>query len=398
MKLWDKEYTLNKAVEAFTVGRDYVLDMEILPYDCQASIAHANMLCSIGVLTTRERDALVSELNAIIRDVEKGEFSITPDQEDGHTAIEVRLTNRLGDIGKKIHTGRSRNDQVLTAMRLYEKAGLADIKDRLDAMKAAIREFITKFGEIAIPGYTHTRKAMPTTVGVWAGAFYDAFCDDEALIDSCARLIDQNPLGTGAGYGVPLALDREMTTREMGFSRVQKNPIHAQNSRAKFDGFILSTLSMVLFDMNKMASDLIFFTLPGLDYFKLPEDFLTGSSIMPQKKNPDVLELLRARYSEVMSMEIQVRANQINLISGYHRDAQMTKEPVIRAFDITRAGIDITTLLFQALSVNEDACKAAMTDELFATKRVYGLVAKGMPFRDAYKEIAMAYAESKHEK
>jgi len=188
-----------------------------------------------------------------------------------------------------------------------------------------------------------------------------------------------------------------MTTRELDFARTQENPIYAQNSRAKFDGFILSTLGMVMFDMNKMASDLIFYTLPGLDYFSLPETFLTGSSIMPQKKNPDVLELLRAHYSEILALDFQIRANQANLISGYHRDVQLTKEPLIKAFGITRISIDISILLFESLSVNKDACKAAMTEELFATKRVYELVARGMPFRDAYKKIAMSYTDEKNE-
>lgn len=398
MKLWDKNYTLNKAVEAFTVDNDYELDMELIPYDCRASIAHAKMLHSIGILDESELDKLVLELEAIIEDHGKGRFTISPEQEDCHTAIEARLTEKLGGTGKKIHTGRSRNDQVLTALRLYEKERLGQIHSRLNTLQKTINNFSEKFGEIVIPGYTHTRKAMPTTVKTWAEAFYYAFSDDADLLDSALRLIDQNPMGTGAGYGVPLDLDREMTTRELGFSRTQKNPIHAQNSRAKFEGFILSTLGMVMFDMNKMASDLVFYTMPGLDYFKLPETFLTGSSIMPQKKNPDVLEILRARYSQVLSLEIQIRSNQVNLISGYHRDVQLTKEPLMKALGITQMSIDISILLFESLSVNKDACKAAMTEELFATKRVYELVAQGMPFRDAYKKIALSYTKAEHEK
>lgn len=391
MKLWQKNKSLNKAVESFTVGKDHILDMELLPYDCKASKAHARMLQKTGFLSDEETAQLISGLDEILALVEKDDFIIRIEDEDGHTAIENFLTQKYGDAGKKIHTGRSRNDQVLTALRLYSMDRLEEISEELLAAIIAVEKFIHLRGHTVIPGYTHTRKAMPSSVGMWSAAFQAAFSDDLDILKAARRLINQNPLGTGAGYGVPLPLDRSMTAKELGFAKVLDNPIYAQNSRGKFEGFVLSALSQIMLDINKLAADLIFFTMPGLDYFSLPDEFLTGSSIMPQKKNPDVLELLRAKYHELLGYELQVRNTTVNLISGYHRDIQITKEAVIRGFETSVEAIRITTLVFQHLMVNEDKCAEAMTDELYATEKVYQLVQQGLSFRDAYRIVGKEY-------
>ncbi|MDO9548877.1 MAG: argininosuccinate lyase [Candidatus Marinimicrobia bacterium] len=395
MKLWQKTRLLDREIEKFTVGRDYILDKELVYFDCIASKAHARMLGKIGILTDKEVKELLHGLDKIIELDKKGKFKIALEDEDCHTAIENYLIEHVGNAGKKIHTGRSRNDQVLTAVRLYCKAKLGHCLDAIEVTISHIDDFIKTFGKIPMPGYTHTRKAMPSSVGLWAGAFKDAFTDDLDLLKAAVKLVDQNPLGTGAGYGIPLPLDRQMTTDELGFAKIQENPIYAQNSRGKFESFILTVLGQVMLDINKLATDLVLFTLPSMAYFILPEEFLTGSSIMPQKKNPDVLELLRGKYHEIFAYEIQVRNTSVNLISGYHRDIQLTKEAVIRGFSTVLESIHVTGLIFQNLKVIEENCEVAMTDELYAAEKAYHLVQQGIPFRDAYREIGKRYESSK---
>lgn len=388
MKLWEKGTPLNKQIEAYTVGNDTILDQALIKCDCLASIAHAKMLAKIDILTDDEAAALENELHNIIELDTKGKFTIRPEQEDCHTAIEAYLVGKLGDTGKKIHTARSRNDQVLTALRLYYKTQLADTKDLATEFGKIVEAFAKKHENIIFPGYTHTRKAMPSSVAMWANAFVDAMQDNQPLLNAAYNLIDQSPLGTAAGYGVPLELDREFTKTELGFSRIQHNPIYTQLSRGKFESSILHALSQIMIDLNRLTSDLILFSLPDFGYFELPAELCTGSSIMPQKKNPDVLELLRANYHVINSLEMQLKTIPANLISGYHRDLQLTKEPVMRTFEITNSSLSIINLVIEKLQVNEANCATAMTDELYATQKVYELVEKGMPFRDAYKKVA----------
>ncbi|HAE87695.1 TPA: argininosuccinate lyase [Candidatus Marinimicrobia bacterium] len=389
MKLWQKGYTLNSRIEAFTVGEDYLIDQKLVDYDCLASKAHAAMLCKIGILTDDELEKILNELDRIIELNHNGRFPVTLKDEDCHTAIENRLTESLGETGKKIHTGRSRNDQVLAALRLYYKDRLMHLKDELKSLKKAVDKLIESSGSIPIPGYTHTRKAMPSSVGLWAGALSEALEDDLLQLESVYALVDQSPLGSGAGYGVPLNLDREMVAEELGFSKIQKNPVYVQSSRGKFEAALLHLAGFILFDANKTATDLILFTLPDFGFFELPETFLTGSSIMPQKKNPDVLELIRANYHVVLGYEMQVKSLIGNLISGYHRDFQLLKEPVMKSLEILLETVSILTLVFENLTVNEKQCKKAMTDELFTTEKVYDLVKKGMSFREAYRRVIM---------
>ncbi len=393
MKLWQKNPKLIKEVEEFLSGEDILFDEKLIKYDCLASMAHVKMLHKINVLDSSEKQQLLEELQNIIEMHGQGLFKIKPGEEDCHTAIENHLTRKLGEVGKKIHTARSRNDQVLTALRLFYKDELQICKKQIMELINALKNFVAKYGKIKFPGYTHTRKAMPTTVNTWAGAFEESFQDDLKLLEFAIELIDRSPLGTGAGYGVPLEIDRIYLAEQLGFAKVQTNPLYVQNSRGKFEATMLHALTQVMFDLNKLASDLIFFSLPELGYFQIPEELCTGSSIMPHKKNPDVLELIRGNYHRVVSYETELKYLTANLISGYHRDLQLTKEPVMHSLEITRQCLRMMQIVFTQLIVNKDKCERALSPELFATEEVYKLVEQGMPFREAYYQVAKKYRQ-----
>ena len=387
-KLWDKGYDLNSQIEAFTVGQDYLLDQELVSYDCVASKAHVDVLEAAELLSHDEAGKIKAELDVIIQLQLKGDFSIDRTQEDCHTAIEAHLTKALGDVGKKIHTARSRNDQVLTALRLYYKDKLSQIEELREELIIALKVFLTNYGKVAYPGYTHMQKAMPSSFGLWANAFIESMQDNGRMLDAARDVMDQSPLGTAAGYGVPLDIDRGLGAKSMGFKRVQNNPIYAQFSRGKLEVHMIQVLSQMTYDLNKIASDLILFNMDEFGFVNLPDEFCTGSSIMPQKKNPDVLELMRAKHHEVTACGFQISSISSNLISGYNRDVQLTKEPAMKALRITQESMEIAILLFQHLEVNPEACEKAMTPELFATERTYELVKEGKPFRDAYQQVA----------
>lgn len=391
MKLWQKNYSLNKQVEKFTVGDDYKIDQKLVKYDCLASIAHAKMLNKIGILTKTECNKLIAVLNEIIKSDGRGEFVIKQEDEDCHTAIENYLIKKLRSIGKKIHTARSRNDQILTALRLYYKDEIKGIVQLVDELVKVLISFKDKHGTVEMPGYTHMRKAMPSSVGMWAESFIESMYDNKTLLLDMAKLVDQSPLGTGAGYGLPIEVDRKLTAELLGFKKIQKNPIYVQNSRGKFESSILHALSQIMFDLNKMASDILVFSMPEFGYFELPSKLCTGSSIMPHKKNPDVLELLRAKYHQIVSYEFEVKSVIGNLISGYNRDLQLTKEPMINGFKITKECLGVMRLFLEKLQVNRENCKKAMTKELYAAEKAYKLVEKGIPFRDAYEKVSQEY-------
>lgn len=388
MKLWKKGYEPDKVIEKYTVGNDFILDKALVKYDCQASIAHAQMLQKMGILTKEELNKLIIGLKEIIEIDKKGQFMITQEDEDCSTAIENYLTKKCGDAGKKIHTARSRNDQILTALRLYYKEELATVAALIVELTKSMQAFKKKKGNVSIPGYTHMRKAMPSSWGLWTEAFIESMQDNLSILEQTKSLVDQSPLGTAAGYGAPLKIDRAMTAKLMGFAKVQNNPIYAQHSRGKFEAALVHTLSQIMFDLNKISSDLILWSMTEFNYCKLPDELTTGSSIMPQKKNPDVLELMRAKYHIVVACEFEIKNITANLISGYNRDFQLTKEPTMKAVEITKESLSIAKLLFEKLEVNEESCKKAMTKELYATERAYEFVKKGMPFRNAYREVA----------
>jgi argininosuccinate lyase len=387
MRLWEVKDTVDQAVERFCVGDDFLVDQALVPYDIEASIAHARGLAKIGLLTPAELQKLVdtfAELKAL--DAE-GKFRIRPEDEDCHTAIELFLTQRLGDLGKKIHTGRSRNDQVAAALRLYQKDRLRAIAEASAALAEALLNFAETHKAIALPGYTHTRKAMPSSLGLWGGAFAESLLDDLLLLESGFRLIDQSPLGSAAGYGVPLPLDREGVARTLGFARVQNNVLYVQNSRGKFEAFLVSVLSQIMMDLNRMATDLIFYSLDELQFITLPERFCTGSSIMPQKRNPDVLELVRGHYAAVAANGVAIQGMLGNLISGYHRDLQHTKESFIRASERTVASVSIMARIVPELEVHKSFCAAGCTPEIFAAAEALEMARQGIPFRDAYRKV-----------
>ena len=386
MKLWDKGAPLNKQVEAFTVGEDPTLDAQLVRYDCAASKAHARMLAGIGVLDEGELESLLAGLDEIVRLHEAGEFTIRPEDEDCHTAIENFLTERCGEAGKKIHTARSRNDQVLTAMRLYEKDAVADILAAVDELVEMIQQRRAADGATALPGFTHTRKAMPTTVAAWFEAYAAALADDKTLLSAVGTIIDQSPLGSGAGFGLPLEIDREATAKKLGFGSVQPM-MYCQNSRGKFEAMLIDALGQVMADLARMADDLILFSMEAFGFFSLPDELCTGSSIMPHKKNPDVLELVRGHYGVVLGAGVTIKTICGGLISGYHRDLQLTKGPTMRALTTTGQCLTMMHLVFEKLTVDADRCAAGLTDELFATEKVYDLVRQGVPFRDAYRQI-----------
>ncbi len=390
-KLWQKDYNLDKQVEDFTVGDDYIFDADLVKYDCLASIAHAKMLGKIAILNEEEVILLEKELNRIIDLSENKQFTLLKEQEDCHTAIENHLTEHLGEVGKKIHTARSRNDQVLTALRLYYKDQLTDSIGLIDKIVESILTFIDNYGHINFPGLTHFRKAMPSSMKMWAGSFCDSMSDNRKLLEFSFDLIDQSPLGTGAGYGIPLDIDRKFTAQYLGFAKVQNNPVYAQNSRGKFESTIIHAFSQILFDINKIATDLLFFSKEEIGYVEIPNKLSTGSSIMPHKKNPDVLELLRAKYHVVVSYEFQIKSMMANLVSGYNRDVQLTKESTIKTFKISQNCMRIISLVFEQIKVNEENCKRDMTEEIYAIHEVYRLVEKGIPFREAYRTVSKKF-------
>ncbi|HOJ88793.1 MAG TPA: argininosuccinate lyase [Pseudothermotoga sp.] len=387
-KLWQKDYKLDPVVERFTIGNDYIIDMNLIKYDITASIIHAKMLLKMGYIAQDEFEKLKGTLEELLVLVEQKKFQVKEQDEDCHTAIENYLTQKLGDIGKKIHTARSRNDQVLTALRLLYKDELGQIEKLIDELRKAIGRFSKKYGQVKFAGFTHTRKAMPTDFRTWAMALNDALKDDLRILRTVRQLVDQSPLGTGAGYGVPIQIDRKFTAKQLGFGKVQENPIYTQLSRGKFEYLLLHCLSQISYDLNRFASDMILFSLKDIGYLILPKELCTGSSIMPHKLNPDVLELVRAYHSRNLSRMVECATNTLNLITGYHRDLQLLKETVIGSFQDTKDILRVMKVVFEKIQVNKKACSESLTDEVLATHRVYELVNQGVPFRDAYRRIA----------
>ena len=388
-KLWQKDYELNSLVEAFTVGRDPELDQVLVPADVVASVAQARQLVKMGLLTGSEGLALESELRRLVFDWADGTFVVTRADEDCHTAIENRLTEKLGDAGKKIHTGRSRNDQIQTVLRVYGRSRLLNLRAAVVTLALKLAAFAERHQGVPMPGRTHMQTGMPSSVGLWAAAWAEELSDVLVLADAAAVLFDQCPLGAAAGYGVPLPLDREFTATELGFSKVQNNVIYVNNSRGKFEAAVLDVADQIGLTLSKMAQDLILFSLPEFGYFRLPAALCTGSSIMPQKKNPDALELMRARSASLSAWSTQVKSIIRSLPSGYNRDFQETKEPFLRGLDGAREAVALLELTIDQLEVVPDNLIAGFTPDIFATDAVYELVRQGISFRDAYRDVGL---------
>ncbi|MBN2440799.1 MAG: argininosuccinate lyase [Spirochaetales bacterium] len=386
-KIWQKNYDLHKLIETFTVGEDYVLDMNLVTADCIASLAHAQMLVRIGILTEDEYTILKKNLIMIMKLHEKGEFSLSKSDEDCHTAIENFLITHCGDAGKKIHTGRSRNDQVIAAIRVFSRDILIIFKEICFSLITALLEFAETYKNYPMPGRTHMQIAMPSSVGLWAGAFAEELIDDVLLLSTAYDLNNRCPLGSAASYGVPLPLDREFTSALLGFEKVQNNVLYVNNSRGKIESIILSGVEHVVLTLSKLAQDLILFSLPEFGYFSLPDELCSGSSIMPQKKNPDGLELLRAKSASISSSVFQLNQILRALPSGYNRDSQETKAPFLKSLYTGIGCVKIMELTIRKTVVNKEKLIQGFRSEIFATHAALDLVKKGVPFREAYRTV-----------
>ncbi|MFH1224680.1 MAG: argininosuccinate lyase [Candidatus Diapherotrites archaeon] len=399
MKLWQSKSAPHKGcreIEDFLAGDDAPLDEKLVQYDCLASAAHAEALEKAGVLSHAECGALKKGIAEIIALAKSGNFSISPSDEDMHTKIENHLTENLGALGKKIHTSRSRNDQVLAALRLYMKSELSGIKESAKKLASAFGEFAKENNGVPMPGYTHMQKAMPSSVSLWAGAFADSLDDDIKVLDCALEIIDQNPLGSGAGYGVPAPdIDRTLTAKTLGFKKVQQNPIYCANSRGKFEALSLCALSQIALTLNKFATDVMLFSAQEFGFFTVHESLCTGSSMMPQKRNPDAIEMLRAKTNLVNAQLFQALAVMQNLPSGYSRDLQLTKGPLISGIETMHECLAVAEIAVKTLGVNREALEKAMGPGLYAAERAHELAAKGVPFRDAYRRVK-AYGIGEH--
>ena len=386
-KLWDKGYSIDPEIERFTVGEDHLLDRDLVRADLVGSAAHAAMLAKVGVLTAKERDRLIGGLRQVLAGFEAGKFAIRPDQEDVHTAVEEYLTKKLGDLGKKLHTGRSRNDQVLLDLRLYGKERLHAISERVIAMARALAVFAKAHELVPMPGRTHMQIAMPSSLGLWAGAWAEAMLDDLELVKAAHTLADQSPLGSGAAYGSALPLDRAMVARLLGFAKVQNNVLYCANSRGKAELAALSACTQIMIDLSRVATDLLVGSMPEFGYFRIPKELCTGSSMMPQKRNPCGLELVRAKAAAVLGHEQAVAGILRALPSGYNRDFQETKGPFMRGVDATAASLSVMRISVERLEVVEANLRKGFLPEIYATDRALEIVLEGKPFRDAYRYV-----------
>lgn len=389
MKLWDKGFSTDKKIDHFTVGNDRELDLLLAKYDVIASKAHAKMLGKIGLLTTDETDALVNELNNIAKTIDEGTFTIEDSFEDMHSKIEYVLTEKLGDTGKKIHTARSRNDQVLVAMHLYLKNELTEIKNETIELFNLLMNLAEKHKEVLLPGYTHLQIAMPSSFGLWFSAYAESLIDDLYFIDAAYKVADQNPLGSAAGYGSSFNIDRTFTTKEMGFDTMKFNVVAAQMGRGKVEKATAFGMSSIASTLSKMAMDICLYMSQNFDFISFPDELTTGSSIMPHKKNPDVFELVRAKCNKLQAVPSQLTLIINNLPSGYHRDLQLVKEVIVPAIQDLKACIEILTFSLKEAKVNKNIIDDPKYDYLFSVDTLNELVQNGMPFRDAYKKMGM---------
>ena len=396
-KLWQSTATgtLHPLIEAYTIGDDQTLDQQLLGHDIIATKVHAHMLEHIGVLSSDEYSQLATALDELLHKWQRGDFHLTSEHEDGHTAIELYLTEKLGSIGKKVHTGRSRNDQALVMMRLYTKTQLTAVADQLAKTAAAYQTKISDLGDLEMPGYTHTQKAMPSNVSMWLGSYHDALTDLIALVKHSLAVIDQNPLGSAVGFGVSLKLDRHMTTEELGFAKVQENPMYCGLSRGVFELIAVQALNPIMVIAGKFAEDMLLFTSQEFNYFKLPVTMTTGSSIMPHKRNYDVFEIMRATAHAYPNYALQLQAISAGAGSGYHRDLQLTKKIAMDAFTSALDTLAVLELCVSELEANTERLAEAMTEELYTVAKINQLVEQGVPFRDAYAQVKQSFMNGK---
>ncbi len=391
-RLWDKGLPLDQRVLRYTAGEDHLLDARLVPYDVRGSIAHAEMLAATGLISSEDCTDICLGLADLGKSFADGEWQISLEDEDAHTALETRLTAMIGETGGRLHLGRSRNDQVLTALRLYLLDVATDLAERTLSLVAALKDLADSQGSVALPGYTHMQHAMPSSVALWAGGFAEAFADASDGLRATRRRIDLNPLGSAAGYGTPLPLDRNLTTEKLGFARTQEPVTAVQLSRGRAEAGLLFEITLLMQDLGRLASDLLLFYTQEFSYIRLPQELTTGSSIMPQKRNPDVLELVRGASATALACLNEALGVTSKLPSGYHRDLQRLKPPLFRSIDLAVDTADIMAYLLTGLVFLPNNIKP--DDGIHAAERAYELVRdEGIPFREAYRRIAERYAE-----
>ena len=387
-KLWQKEnQTTDAKIEAFTIGNDPVYDLQLAQYDVWGSLAHISMLARVGLLPNQELLPLQTELKRILKDIESGQFAIESGMEDVHSQIEFLLTQQLGEMGKKIHAGRSRNDQVLVDLKLFMRAKIEEISKASSELFDVLLLKSEAHKDDLLPGYTHLQIAMPSSFGLWFGAYAESLVEDAELLEAAFRLANKNPLGSGAGYGSSFPLDRKLTTELLGFEHPHVNVVNAQMSRGKTEMYILNAISQIASTLSKLAMDVCLYNSQNFGFIELPSELTTGSSIMPHKKNPDVAELLRGKANKLKALPVQMHLLTSNLPSGYHREFQLTKELLMPAIEEILDLISMTSYLVSNMQVKKDLLQDAKYDLLFSVEEVNKLVVSGIPFREAYQIV-----------
>ncbi|MBO4263368.1 MAG: argininosuccinate lyase [Bacteroidales bacterium] len=393
--LWNKGTSCTRQVEDFTVGNDRELDARLARYDVMGSKAHITMLQSIGLLTKEELDTLLAALDEIAASIEAGDFRLEEDVEDIHSQVELLLTRKLGDIGKKIHAGRSRNDQVLVDIKLYLRDELLSLRDEVLALFRRLQALSERHKEVLLPGYTHAQIAMPSSFGLWFGAYAEALVNDMYLLHGAYRVVNRNPLGSAAGYGNSFPLDREMTTRLLGFASPDYNSVAAQMSRGKSEKAVASAMGSLALTLNKFAADCCMYLCPNFGFIRFPDNLTTGSSIMPHKKNPDVWELVRGKCNRILSVENEIALLCSNMPHGYHRDYQLLKDILFPALDLLHACLQMTDYMLGAIEIKPDILDSPLYAYLFTVEEVNRRVLAGTPFREAYRQVGTEVNEGR---
>ncbi|MBP5229830.1 MAG: argininosuccinate lyase [Bacteroidales bacterium] len=393
--LWNKGTKATQLVESFTVGEDRRLDLRLAKADVKGSKAHISMLTKIGLLRKEEEEVLQKGLDEIVADIEKGVFKLQDDVEDIHSQVELILTEKLGEIGKKIHSGRSRNDQVLVDLKLYLKEECQIIRDEMLTLFDTLQSLSEKYKEVLLPGYTHFQIAMPSSFGLWLGAYAETLADDMLMLKAAYQIADQNPLGSAAGYGSSFPLDREMTTKLLGFSTLSYNSIAAQMGRGKTEKALAAALGQIAGTLNKLAEDCCIYMSQNFAFISFPDSLTTGSSIMPHKKNPDVWEMIRGNCNIICSKYAEISMMTTNLPHGYHRDYQLLKEVLFPALEKMHSCLQMTDYMLRQMKVNEKILNDPIYKHLFTVEKVNKLVKEGTPFREAYKIVGKEVNEGK---
>ena len=396
MKLWQKDTSTNEKIDHFTVGNDRTYDLALAPYDCIASKAHAKMLGEIGMLTSKEVKDLTNALDSILKSTQKGDFVIEKEFEDMHSKIEFLLTQKLGDLGKKIHTARSRNDQVLVALQLYIKEELSQIKKEVVKLFDLLLKLAETHQKDLLPGYTHMQVAMPSSFGLWFSAYAESLVDDVAFINTAFRLADQNPLGSAAGFGSSFPIDRELTSKELGFKTLKYNVVAAQMGRGKVEKASATAIGMLGGTLAKLAMDICMYMGQDFDFIHFPEELTTGSSIMPHKKNPDVFELIRGKCNLLQGLPQQLALLTSNLPSGYHREMQLAKAPLVEAFQEIKACLEMMHFSLSKIEVRKNITDDSKYDYLFSVDTLNEWVKQGIPFREAYQKMGKEIASGNY--